>query len=93
MLRIDIHSNGASNLTFTELEKYNIPAPPDGFDSEINNDVIIKFDDEQEAIDYAHNLDAYAESIKDHSSQEYLIIVDIIKAISDDEFVRAYIQS
>jgi hypothetical protein len=92
MLRIDIPSDGLSKLTFTELEKYEIPAPPNGFNAEINNDVLLQFDDEQQAIDYAHDLDEYAYSIK-HDSVEYVIISDIIKAISDDEFVQAYIQS
>jgi len=92
MLRIDISSTGPSELTFTELEKYDIPRPPGGFDSEINDSVIIKFEDEQEAITYSQNLDEYAESI-DHNSTEYLIITDIINAISNDEFVQAYIGS
>jgi hypothetical protein len=92
MLRINIPSNGPSKLTFTELEKYEIPGPPDGFNSEINDEVVMQFDDEQEAIDYAHDLDEYADSV-DNTSQEYLVITDIIKAISDDGFVRDYIQS
>ncbi len=92
MLRINIPSSGPSKLTFTELEKYEIPAPPDGFNSEINDEVILQFEDEQEAIDYAHDLDEYADSV-DNTSQEYLVITDIINAISDDDFVRDYIQS
>jgi hypothetical protein len=92
MLRIDVSSTGPSELTFNELEKYNIPSPPSGFDSEINDTVIIKFEDEQEAIDYSYKLDKYAESI-DQASTEYLIITDIINAISNDEFVQAYIGS
>ncbi|HTD98275.1 MAG TPA: hypothetical protein VK668_03280 [Mucilaginibacter sp.] len=92
MLRIDIPSDGLSKLTFNELEKYEIPSPPNGFNSEINNDVIMQFDDEQQAIDYAHDLDAYVDSI-DNTSQEYLVVTDIIKAISEDEFVQSYIQS
>jgi hypothetical protein len=92
MLLIVVPTNGLSKLTFNELEKYEIPAPLDGFDTEINNSVVMKFEDEQEAIDYAHDLDVYADSV-DQASQEYLVIMDIIKAISDDEFVQAYIQS
>jgi hypothetical protein len=93
MLRIDIPVDGQSKLTFTELEQYEIPAPPNGFNPEINDAVIMQFDDEQQAIDYAHDIDAYAESLPDHTSQEYFVISDIIKAISDDEFVQAYIHS
>ncbi len=92
MLRINVSSTGLSELTFNELEKYDIPRPPSGFDSEINDTVVIKFEDEQEAIAYSQNLDEYAESI-DQASTEYLIITDIINAISNDEFVQAYISS
>jgi hypothetical protein len=92
MLRIDVPSDGPSGLTFTELQKYTIPPPESGFNAEINDDVVLAFEDEQQAIDYAHSLDVYADSI-DHNSQEYVIISDIIKAISDDEFIQAYIQS
>jgi hypothetical protein len=92
MLRIEIPSDGLSGLSFNELEKHEIPAPPNGFSSEINNNVIVQFDDEQQAIDYAHYLDAYAGSI-DHQSQEYRIINDMIKAIGDDGFVQSYVQS
>ena len=56
MLIIEVSSDGRSPLTLTELNKYNIPAPPDGFDPEINNAVVMKFEDEQEAIDYSYEL-------------------------------------
>lgn len=92
MLRIDVPSDGPSNLTFTLLQEFNIPAPELGYDAEVNNNVVMLFEDEQQAIDYAHDVDAYAASI-DHDSHEYMVIGDMIKAISDDEFVQAYIQS
>jgi len=92
MLRIEIPSTGASGLTFSKLENYELPVPPNGFSPEINNNVVMQFDDEQQAIDYAHELDAYSNSI-DAESVEYLIINDIIRSVGDDEFVQAYIQS
>jgi len=91
MLVIEISSGGKSPVTLTELNKYNIPAPPNGFDSEENNDVIMKFEDEQEAIDYSYELDNYANSI-DNKSNEYGVVTAIVKAISEDEFVQSYIQ-
>jgi hypothetical protein len=91
MLVIEISSGGPSSLTLAQLDKYDIPAPPNGFDSEENNDVIMKFEDEQEAIDYSYELDSYANSI-DNKSEEYRIITEIVKAISEDEFVQHYIQ-
>jgi hypothetical protein len=92
MLSIAIPSDGRSELTFNQLEKYNIPAPPNGFSSEINNSVVIHFDDEQEAIDYAHDLDAYSKSLK-HEAPENDIVADIVKAVGNDKFVQEYLRS
>jgi len=91
MLVIELSSDGQSPFTLTELNKYNIPAPPNGFDSEINNAIIMKFDDEQDAINYSYELDSYANTI-DNKSEEYRIITAIVKAISEDDFVQHYIQ-
>jgi hypothetical protein len=52
----------------------------------------MRFDDEQQAIDYSYELDSYANAA-DNKSEEYHIITAIIKSISDDEFVQAYIES
>ena len=91
MLLINIPANGQSNLTFSELQKFAIPTPPDGFKAEDNDSVIMQFEDEQEAIDYSDYINAYADEIDDQSSPEYLITRDIIKAIRNDEFVQAYL--
>lgn len=91
MLVIELSSDGQSPFTLPELNKYNIPAPPNGFDSEINNAIIMKFDDEQDAINYSYELDSYANTI-DNKSEEYRIITAIVKAISEDDFVQHYIQ-
>jgi len=91
MLIIEITSDSKAAISFNELEKYNIPAPPNGFNAEINNNVVMQFDDEQQAINYAYDLDVYADSVN-LNSPEYRIITDITKAISNDGFVQAYIQ-
>ncbi len=93
MLRIPVPSDGLSELDYTKLSQFDIPEPGNGFRSEINNSVIMAFDDEQEAIEYAHLIDEYTELLSDQESEEFLIAADIIKAIGDDEFVQAYIQS
>ena len=51
----------------------------------------MKFEDEQQAIDYSYELDSYANGIDD-KSEEYYISMAILKAISEDEFVQNYIQ-
>lgn len=91
MLVIEISSDGRLPLTLSELNKYNIPAPPGGFHAEVNNAVVMRFDDEQEAIDYSYELDSHANSIDD-KSEAYKIITEIVKSISEDEFVQNYIR-
>jgi hypothetical protein len=92
MLRISIPSTGPSKITFNKIRQYDIPQPPLGFVAEVNDDATLVFEDEQQAIDYAHALNESADSV-DQSSYEFMIITDIIKAIGDDQFVQAYIQS
>jgi hypothetical protein len=93
MLRIKIPSDGLSALDYRKFTQLDVPHPHSGIRPEVNNNVILLFEDEQEAVDYAHQVDGYAESLEDHNSSEYLAASDIIKAIGDDEFVQAYIQS
>ncbi|CAN5228031.1 hypothetical protein BH09BAC6_BH09BAC6_31040 [soil metagenome] len=93
MLRINVPSTGASQLSFTTFESYELPAPPSGVDAEINNDVILKFEDEEEAILYADQLEDLSNGLHDKSSPENLAIGDMIIAIRSDGFVQAYTQS
>jgi len=90
MLNISIPSNVGSHLTFSSFEEWELPAPPNGVDQEINNDVILKFEDEQEAITYADQLADMASEINDKTTTQYLAINDIIVAIRADEFVQSY---
>lgn len=91
MLRITIPSTGQSQLTFSSFENEDLPKPPNGIDEEINDDVILRFEDEQEAIDYADQLKDISVSIDDDTSPLKLALNDIIVAIENDEFVQAYL--
>jgi hypothetical protein len=92
MLRITVPSNTASQLTFTSFEQYDLPAPLNGVDAEINNNVILKFDDEAEAIVYAEQLENLSNELNDKESPQNIAIGDIIMAIRNDEFVQAYLE-
>ncbi len=92
MLSISIPSNGRTELTFSRLANYDIPAPPNGFSPEVNDDAVMHFEDEQQAVDYAHELDAFSNAL-DRESEEYKIVGDIIKAVGDDKFVQEFLQS
>ncbi len=90
MLRITIPSTGKSQLTFTTFERYDLPAPSSGVDAEINDDLILQFEDEQEAVNYAEQLENLSNSLDDKSSPQNIAVGDMIIAIWNDEFVKAY---
>jgi len=92
MLRITVPTNTGPMLSFSDFENYELPAPPNGVDAEINNDAILKFEDEEEAITYADELMAMADEINDKNTPQYSAINDIIVAIKNDEFVRSFTQ-
>ena len=56
MLRISIPSNGPSKINFSSFMNYLLPVPPKGIDSEVNNDAVLLFDNEEEAKVYADRL-------------------------------------
>jgi hypothetical protein len=91
MLKIVVPSNVDSNLTFSLFERYGIPVPPSGVEEEINDDVILKFENEEEAVTYARQLENMADEINDKTTTQYLAINDIIATIWDDEFVQEFL--
>ena len=90
MLQIIVPSTGPSQLTFSKFERFDLPAPLNGADAEINDDLILKFEDEEEAISYADELEDMLNRIKDKDTPQYIAIGDIIMAIRNDEFVQSY---
>jgi len=90
MLNIIVPSDGESRLTFSKFEEFGIPAPPSGVDQEINNNLILRFEDEEEAITYAGELEDMAGEINDKTTTQYMAVNDIILAITNDEFVQSY---
>lgn len=83
MLRINIPSNGPSKINFSSFWNFSLPAPPNGIDSEINNDAILLFDDEEQAM-------AYAEQLKQLPGSQQKAGNEIVAAIENDEFVSSY---
>jgi hypothetical protein len=86
MLRIDIAQTGFTGNVF---EQYNLPAPPNGTDTEVNGNPILMFEDEQEAVEYLDTLEDYAADF-DTDSPEKQALNTLIVAINNDEFIQAY---
>ncbi|MDB5002937.1 MAG: hypothetical protein JWQ34_1162 [Mucilaginibacter sp.] len=90
MLRIAIPSTGQSELTFNSFEKFSVPSPPNGVDAEINNEVVLLFDDEQQAVEYAESLFEVGSDLDNDKTPQKLIVNDIVGAIYNNNFVRSY---
>ena len=90
MLRIDIPATETS-ISRNVFETYALPAPPNGTDTEINGDLILLFDDEEQAVAYLDELEEYASSLDNDSDAKEPLNV-LIGAINNDEFVQAYLQ-
>lgn len=90
MLRITVPSGASSGLSFSTFERYGIPAPTSGVDGEINDDLVLKFEDEEEAIAYADQLENLSGELNDKTTPQYGAINDVIMAIRNDEFIQSY---
>jgi hypothetical protein len=88
MLRIDIPSQ---DVTLRSIEEYQIPSPPNGTDTEINGDVVLLFEDEEEAVAYLDVLEDHAAELDNEAPEKHLIN-ELVSTITNDEFVQAYLQ-
>jgi len=91
MLKINI-PRGSALISQEMFQEYNIPLPPNGTDTEINEDVILLFDDEQQAVTYLDLLEDNADEVDDESPEKDIMNV-LITAISDDEFVQTFLDN
>jgi hypothetical protein len=90
MLRIAVPSTEQSGLTFNSFEKFSVPPPPNGVDAEINNEVVLLFDDEQQAIDYADSLFEVGTNLDNDKTPQKLIVNDIVGAIYNNDFIKSF---
>ena len=90
MLKIAVPLSAPSGLNFSLFERYEIPGPPSGVEEEINDGLILKFENEQEAVIYAKQLENMAGGINDKTTTQYLAINDIIASIWNDDFVQGF---
>ncbi|RFZ94180.1 hypothetical protein D0C36_01075 [Mucilaginibacter conchicola] len=91
MLKIDIPQNGSPVFKTTIFAEYDLPTPPNGTDTELNGDVILLFEDEEEAVGYLDVLEDYSSELDSNAPQKQYINI-LVSTISNDEFVQAYLQ-
>ncbi|MES2266008.1 MAG: hypothetical protein V4520_04570 [Bacteroidota bacterium] len=88
MLKISVPSN---TLAANVFEQTDLPTPPNGTETEINGELILLFEDEEEAVAYLDELEDYATEL-DAEAPEKPAINALVSAINNDEFVQAYLQ-
>jgi hypothetical protein len=93
MLLINVTSTENPPLTFQDFVQSGLPEPSNGIDSEINGDLILKFEDEEEAVEYSRQLEDLSFELNNKSSVQNIAINDIVLAIRNDEFVQGYLQN
>jgi hypothetical protein len=91
MLRIDIPSTADITITTRTFNEYGLPKPHNGTANEVNGDLILLFEDEEEAVAYLDELEDFATEL-DNKSPAKPVINTLITAINNDGFVQAYLQ-
>ena len=77
MLRINVPPNGPAKIDYSTFRNYLLPVPPNGIDSEANNNLVLLFDNPQKAI-------AYAKELKGLQGSQKKVGNEIIAAIVND---------
>ncbi|MBL4678851.1 MAG: hypothetical protein JKY70_22065 [Mucilaginibacter sp.] len=90
MLKIDIPQNGSPAFTSSVFDEYTLPKPSNGFETELNGDVILLFEDEEDAVAYLDSLEDYATELDNDAPQKQYINT-LVSTITNDEFVQAYL--
>lgn len=70
---------------------FDIPQPSSGTDTEVNGDVILLFEDEEEAVAYLDTMEDYASSLDDKAPERDATNL-IVTAIQNDEFVQTFFE-
>jgi hypothetical protein len=88
MLKIDTAQAG---FVGNVLEKFNLPAPSGGFDTELNGSLLLLFEDEQEAAAYLDVLEDRIAKL-DNTDPGRPFLNALVLAINNDEFVQVYLR-
>ncbi|RFZ84463.1 hypothetical protein DYU05_02260 [Mucilaginibacter terrenus] len=86
MLKISLPAEADGSI----FDRNDIPKPLNGTDIEVNGDVILLFDDEEQAVSYLDTLEDFATATDNDAGKNAINL--IVSAISNDEFVQAYLQ-
>lgn len=91
MLRINLPSTGPARVTFADFRKYRLPLPSRGVKAHQKKDTELLFDNEDEAVIYADQLEEIVSNVS-KSSPLRSILRDMVTAIRNDDSIRNYLE-
>ena len=91
MLHINIPPTGKKPLTSADFFTYHLPIPSNGVKERGDNDTVLLFDNEYEAVLYADNLEEIVTTVS-KSSPVRNILRDLATAIRNDDTIRNYLE-
>ena len=91
MLRINLPPTGPTRVTFAEFKKYRLPLPSKGIKERGKNDTVLVFDNEDEAVVYADQLEEIVSGVSKNSPVRGMLR-DMVTAIRNDDTIRNYLE-
>lgn len=91
MLPIHIPPISPVPFTYNDFENYRLPIPSKGVINEDDNETVLLFDNEQEAVTYADKLEEIDTNVSRRTPEKSLVR-EVVTAIRNDEMVRTYLE-
>jgi hypothetical protein len=91
MLRINLPPTGPTRITSDDFTKYSLPVPSQGVKGKDKEDTELLFDDEDEAMIYADQLEEIVTSVSKTSPLRSMLR-DMVTAIRNDDSIRNYLE-
>jgi hypothetical protein len=91
MLRINLPPTGPTRITSADFKKYRLPEPSNGVKVKGEENTELLFDDEDEAMMYADQLEEIVTSVSKTSPLRSMLR-DMVTAIRNDDSIRNYLE-
>ena len=91
MLQIHVPPTSPTTFTYDDFKNYELPVPSKGVINEVNDETILVFDNEFEAVTYADQLEEIGTNVSNRTPEKCLLR-DVVTAIRNDETVRSFLE-
>ena len=91
MLRINLPQIGRTRLTSADFKNYHLPIPSKGLKASKNDETILLFENEYDAIVYADELEEMVTTVSKTSPLKNMLR-DLVTTIRNDDTIRNYLE-